>query len=248
MRRVSGDSRRLVGKLQRRHSCDEAALQGVRSTAPRHDAIRCLRKQLRTDDQRGPVPSGLESAKYVCPSVVAAYGRAQSPITVAKAPNALHRYVAGACGGDRCGIGQCDAGSRAIGGVRRSAAGNAHGDRGSTGCSAVAHLHGSVSVGSGCGTGANRLLLILTQSRGTRPLPRHPARHATKWMAGLLARGSVHLAAFPTCRRQTSVASGQALAAYSCGGSRGLVSAPVGARCVPHSLIALSLERGHQGA
>jgi hypothetical protein len=41
---------------------------------------------------------------------------------------------------------------------------------------------------------------------------------------------------------------GQVLAAYSCGGSRGFVSARFSARCVPHSLIALSLERGHQTA
>jgi hypothetical protein len=39
----------------------------------------------------------------------------------------------------------------------------------------------------------------------------------------------------------------QTLAAYSCGGSRGLASKrPQGAGCVPHSLIALSFERGHQ--
>jgi hypothetical protein len=44
-------------------------------------------------------------------------------------------------------------------------------------------------------------------------------------MAGLLARGSVQLAAFPTCRLGTEISGiGQALAAYSCGGSRGLVS------------------------
>ena len=44
-------------------------------------------------------------------------------------------------------------------------------------------------------------------------------------MAGLLARGSVQLAAFPTCRLRTEISGiGQALAAYSCGGSRGLVS------------------------
>jgi len=30
-------------------------------------------------------------------------------------------------------------------------------------------------------------------------LPRHPAQHATNGMAGLLARGSLQLAAFPTC-------------------------------------------------
>lgn len=63
------------------------------------------------------------------------------------------------------------------------------------------------------------------RSRVPRPLPRHPAQHATNGMAGLLARGSMQLAAFPTCRLRTEISGfGQALAAYSCGGSRGFVS------------------------
>jgi hypothetical protein len=42
-------------------------------------------------------------------------------------------------------------------------------------------------------------------------------------MAGLLARGSVQLAAFPTRRMRTDISGiRQALAAYSCGGSRGM--------------------------
>src|ERR1700679_3994365 len=87
-------------------------------------------------------------------------------------------------------------------------------------------------------------------SRGRlyRPLPRHPAQHATNGMAGLLARGSLQLAAFPICRLRTDTSGfGQVLAAYSCGGSRGFASERSGARRLPHSLIALSLERGHQG-
>jgi hypothetical protein len=89
---------------------------------------------------------------------------------------------------------------------------------------------------------------IPAQSRSTRPSPRHPARHVINGMAGLLARGSQHLAAFPTCRFATDISGiGQALAAYSCGGSRGFVSEHRRARFVPHSLIALSHERGHQG-
>ena len=62
-----------------------------------------------------------------------------------------------------------------------------------------------------------------TQPRRTRPSPRHPARHVTEPMAGLLACGSVRSAAFPSASRRLS-GIGQALAAYSCGGSRGLES------------------------
>ena len=50
-------------------------------------------------------------------------------------------------------------------------------------------------------------------------------------MAGLLARGSMQLAAFPSCRLRTDISGiGQVLAAYSCGGSRGIASPRLGRR------------------
>ena len=85
------------------------------------------------------------------------------------------------------------------------------------------------------------MLPIRAQSRRTRPLPRHPARHATKGMAGLLARGSVQLAAFPTCHMRTEISGiRQALAAYSCGGSRGLASSALEELDVYHIPSSLS--------
>jgi hypothetical protein len=52
-----------------------------------------------------------------------------------------------------------------------------------------------------------------------RPAPRHPARLATESTAGLLARGSPPVTAFPGF---LPVALWHGLAAYSCGGSRGI--------------------------
>ena len=63
-------------------------------------------------------------------------------------------------------------------------------------------------------------------------------------MAGLLARGSVQLAAFPTCRLGTEISGiGQALTAYSCGGSRGLASSAKRALDVYHIPSSLSRMR-----
>src|SRR5258706_2604486 len=47
---------------------------------------------------------------------------------------------------------------------------------------------------------------------------------------------------------QESVASGKCSPLTVAGAAVGLHRAPCGARCVPHSLIALSFERGHQRA
>src|SRR5215831_20679992 len=52
-----------------------------------------------------------------------------------------------------------------------------------------------------------------------RPAPRHPARATTESTAGLLARGSPPVTAFPGF---APVAMWHGLAAYSCGGSCGL--------------------------
>jgi hypothetical protein len=74
----------------------------------------------------------------------------------------------------------------------------------------------------------------------SRPSPRHPARHAIRggWQVSWLAGpGVLPPSRFARQRTYESVASGQTLTAYSCGGSRGFV---------PHSLFALSLERGHR--
>jgi len=85
---------------------------------------------------------------------------------------------------------------------------------------------------------------IPAQSRRTRPSPRHPARHVTYGMAGLLARGSVQLAAFPICRLRTGISGiGQVLAAYSCGGSRGLAFKRFAALDVYHIPSSLSRVR-----
>ena len=63
-------------------------------------------------------------------------------------------------------------------------------------------------------------------------------------MAGLLARGSVQLAAFPTCRLGTEISGiGQALTAYSCGGSRGLASKHLAALDAYHIPSSLSRSR-----
>ena len=191
---------------QRGHSSNETALQGVRPIAPGHDAVRGARQEACTDDQREPITLRLEAAKHIRPGIVAAYGGAQSSSAIAEAADALHGDAGLAGGGDCGGICQGRTRPRPIDGVGRSAAGDAHRNRGVAGCSALAHPHGSVSA-RGCGTGANRRLPTLTQSRETRPSPRHPARHATKWTTGLLARGSVHLAAFPS-RRTATVISG----------------------------------------
>ena len=63
-------------------------------------------------------------------------------------------------------------------------------------------------------------------------------------MAGLLARGSVQLAAFPTCRMRTDISGiRQALAAYSCGGSRGLTSSALQTLLAYHIPSSLSRVR-----
>src|SRR5438445_1292691 len=53
-----------------------------------------------------------------------------------------------------------------------------------------------------------------------RPAPRHPARPATESTAGLLARGSPPVTAFPGFLLPVAV--WHRLAAYSCGGSCGI--------------------------
>jgi len=69
-----------------------------------------------------------------------------------------------------------------------------------------------------------------------RPVPRHPARTATGSTAGLLARGSMPVTAFPGSR--VPVALWYRLAAYSCGGSCGIGT------WVPHRIpSSLSCER-----
>ena len=81
-------------------------------------------------------------------------------------------------------------------------------------------------------------------SRVARPLPRHPARPAISGMAGLLARESTQLAAFPTCRICDGISGiGQALFAYSCGGSRGFASPPDSALEAYHIPSSLSRSR-----
>src|SRR5437588_11243014 len=72
-----------------------------------------------------------------------------------------------------------------------------------------------------------------------RPAPRHPARPATESTAGLLARGSPPVTAFPG---DPSGRVWYGLAAYSCGGSCGIGT------CVPHRIpCSLSRERPSMG-
>jgi hypothetical protein len=87
---------------------------------------------------------------------------------------------------------------------------------------------------------AGRLAVSAVEIVVTRvaPPPRHPARHAKRWMAGFLACGSLRSAAFPSRQWGRSVALGQVLTAYSCGGSRGLEPRSCDLRFVPHSLFA----------
>jgi hypothetical protein len=67
-----------------------------------------------------------------------------------------------------------------------------------------------------------------------------PARDHS--MAGFLARGSWQLAAFPSCRLRTDISGiGQALTAYSCGGSRGFESSR--SRSMPTTFPLRSLRR-----
>jgi hypothetical protein len=90
----------------------------------------------------------------------------------------------------------------------------------------------------------NRTLPILARSSDSTVAPRHPARHATNKMAGLLARGSMQLAAFPTRRMRTDISGiGQVLAAYSCGGSRGMASSALRRLDVYHIPSSLSRVR-----
>src|SRR5262249_55538860 len=75
---------------------------------------------------------------------------------------------------------------------------------------------------------------IVRVPKSNRPAPRHPARPATESTAGLLARGSSPVTAFPVF----PVALWHGLAAYSCGGSCGVGTA------VPHHIpCSLSRER-----
>ena len=86
----------------------------------------------------------------------------------------------------------------------------------------------------GCRTGAAPARSGLRLRTSRRSAPRHPARHTLESTAGLLARGSVPVAAFPG---MTPVA-WHGLAAYSCGGSCGIGT------LVPHRIpCSLSCER-----
>jgi hypothetical protein len=85
----------------------------------------------------------------------------------------------------------------------------------------------------------------------SRPLPRHPARHATRcgwqvsWLAGHCALPPSRSAwLFLAQRRANQWLYGQALTAHSCGGSRGLYGGRTTEYHIPSSLS--RFERGHR--
>jgi hypothetical protein len=90
MRRDGKNSRGLFAKVEGRDAGDETSFQGFRSAAPRHDPVGRLREQLRTRDERGPIPLRIEASKYVGPGILAADGGARSAAAIAETADTKH--------------------------------------------------------------------------------------------------------------------------------------------------------------
>ena len=201
--------------------------QGIRPSARAGE-------QARAFDQRRPA-GGVELAEHVGPGAIAADGGAGAAVAIGKTLDRPHHDAAA---GGRLGgrLGQDRARTRLALRLAGAPAGDADiDDRGIGRCLGVGHV-ALLDDGHPCRSKGG-----MSPSRvpeRNRPAPRHPARPATESTAGLLARGSPPVTAFP----DVPVAVWYGLAAYSCGGSCGIGT------CVPHRIpCSLSRERPSMG-